>query len=413
MYEVTITFNGQIYTATYNAQTGYYETFATTPGSGGLYSAEITYIDDLGLETTETIVLQVFEKPQTKLDQKKVFMWIFSYEDFSVKDIIELSEYEIVIDEETNGNSTIKTLRNTGATANDIIAVKKNEDVIYWGMVEEIHNDDGQIVNTFSTKYITNLFDRKIILENENIIKTTGVEDFIADAITRNWISNNDTFINIGWLDIVIKTHTPKQTSVTNVEDGIYNLHTWMTNCTQNYDIVYDFTIVNGRLVLTIENKTATKEIIDTTAQSISNYTEVFETDVTAKVTVLYSKKNDVDNPGTYTLYLLSDRTTTTNKSDPNRAEGKITTIYTENYEDANQAALDEMKSNLYNHNITFNYNKLIGVGTPIAIKTKKSIVYDSYVSAVKITNKNFYEYQCGNIRVSFINKLLKEKKNA
>lgn len=413
MYEVTITWNGQTYTPTYNAQTGLYEIIVTTPSTGGIFYAVVTYEDDFQNITTETIPVQILVKQAITLDQKKVFMWIFSHEDFSVKDIIELSEYEIVIDEETNGNSTIKTLRNTGATARDIIAIKRNGELLYWGIVEEIHNDDGQVVNTFSTKYITNLFDRKIILENENIIRTTGVEDFIADAITRNWISNSDTFINLGWLEVEAATHTPRQTSVTNVEDGIYNLHTWMTNCTQNYDIVYSFSIENGKLKITIENKTMQKEIIDTIAQSISNYTEVFETDVTAKVVVLYSKKNQQDNSGTYTLYLLADRTTTTDGTDPNRAEGKITTIYTENYEDANQAALDEMKSNLYNHNITFNYNKLIGVGTPIAIKTKKSITYDSYISAVKMTSKNFYEYQCGNIRVNFINKLLKEKKNA
>jgi len=99
--------------------------------------------------------------------------------------------------------------------------------------------------------------------------------------------------------------------------------------------------------------------------------------------------------------------------NDPNRAEGKSTTVFTENYEDANQTALNVMKANNYNHNITFNLDRLIKVGTPIAIKTQKSIQYDTYISAVKMTHKNFYEYTCGNIRISFIKKLLKEKRNA
>lgn len=116
---------------------------------------------------------------------------------------------------------------------------------------------------------------------------------------------------------------------------------------------------------------------------------------------------------GTYTLYLKTDRTTTTNPDDENRAEGKITTVYTENYEDANQTALDVMKSNSYNHNITFNLDRFIKVGTPIGIKTQNSILYDTYISAIKMTQKRFYEYTCGNIRISFIKKLLKEKKNA
>lgn len=131
----------------------------------------------------------------------------------------------------------------------------------------------------------------------------------------------------------------------------------------------------------------------------------MFETDIVSKVNVLTSSK-------TYTLYLLSDRTTTTNMNNVNRAEGKIETVYTENYEDAPQKALDVIKSNSYNHNITFSlYNKYIKVGTPIAIKTKESVIFNTYISAIKITQNKLYEYTCGNIRVKFIDKLLKERK--
>lgn len=115
---------------------------------------------------------------------------------------------------------------------------------------------------------------------------------------------------------------------------------------------------------------------------------------------------------GEYTLYLLNDRTTTTDMTNINRAEGRVETVYTENYEDAQQKALDVMKSNSYNHNITFNlYNRFIKAGTPIAIKTKESVILDTYISAIKITQSKFYEYICGSIRIKFIDKLLKERK--
>lgn len=114
---------------------------------------------------------------------------------------------------------------------------------------------------------------------------------------------------------------------------------------------------------------------------------------------------------GEYNLYLKTDRTTTTNQADPDRADGKIALIYTENGEDAPQEALNVIKGNSYNHNITFDYkDRYIKVGTPIAIKTKKSIIYDTYISAIKLTPKAFIQYTCGNIRVNFIDKLLKEK---
>lgn len=411
MWGMTITYNGQSYIATYNEQTGYYEVNLEAPQTGGIYQADISYNDFWNENYTDNIAIQIWAKQQIKIDTDKVFMWIFSYDDFSVKDIVELSNYEINIDEETNAKSIIKVLKKITAKARDIVAVKKNNEVIYWGIIDQIQNEDGTQQYEYTTKYITNLFDREVKLENQELIKTTGVEDFLAYTITNNYISNADTFINLNWLELSVLTHNPKQTSVTNVENGIYNLHTWITNCTQNYDIVYSFSIVNKRFVITIENKTYEKELIDTQAQAISNYTEVFETDVVSKVTVLYDKVNDANNPGEYTLYLLNDRSTTSDRTNPNRADGKVDMIYTENYEDANQEALNVMKANSYNHNITFDlYDRYIKVGTPIAVKTKESIIYNSYISAVKITPKKFYEYICGNIRIKFIDKLLKER---
>lgn len=403
--QLILTFNGQDYVALYNNQSGYYEIDLTAPNIGGVYDANITFTDLYGEQYQDSQPVQVWTKEAVKIETNKVFMWIFDYQDFSVKDIIEIADYEINIDEETNASSLIKVLKKTTVKAKDIIVIKKNNIIIYWGTVQEIQNEDGKQLYEYIIKYITNLFDRNIKLGNENIIRTTGIEDFLAKEITDNFISNTDTFINKTYLQVNVKTHTPKQTSVTNVENGIYNLHTYMTNCTQNYDIVYSFSIVDKKLVIDIENKSYDKELIDTQAQAISNYTEVFETDVVAKVIVLTTTN-------TYTLYLLNDRTTTTDMTNVNRAEGKIETVYTENYEDAQQKALDVMKANSYNHNITFNlYDKYIKVGTPIAIKTKESIILDTYISAVKITQNKFYEYTCGNIRIKFIDKLLKERK--
>ncbi len=406
MDHITINFNGQDYIATYNEQSEYYEVNLKAPETGGIYNADITFTDLIGQSHNDTQAIQVWAKEQIKIETNKVFMWIFNYNDFSVKDIVEISDYEINIDEETNANTIIKVLKKTTAKSRDIVAIKKNNDIIYWGIIDNISNEDGKLLYEYTIKYITNLFNQNIKLENEDLIKTTGVEDFIAKAITDNFISNVDTFINKSYLQLDVKTHTPKQTSVTNVQDGIYNLHTWITNCTQNYDIVYSFSIINKKLVVTIENKAYGKELIDIQAQAISNYTEVFETNVVSKVVVLTTE-------GNYTLYLLNDRTTTTNMNDINRADGKVETVYTEKYEDAHQKALDTMKSNSYNHNITFNlYDKFIKVGTPIAIKTKESVILDTYISAIKITPKKFIEYTCGNIRIKFIDKLLKERKN-
>ena len=405
MRELTINYNEKNYNVSYNEASGYYEIELLAPETGGVYDVEINYIDAIERKHKEYSNIQVFAKESIKIISEKTFMWIFDSKDFSVKDIVEISDYEINIDEETNANTIIKVLKENTAKANDIVAIKRNNELIYWGIIEKINNENGKKLYEYTIKYITNIFNQKIKLEIEQLIKTTGIEDFIARAITDNFISNVDTFINKNYLQLDIKTHTKKQTSVSNVQDGIYNLHTWITNCTQNYDIVYSFSIVNKKLVITIENKEMKKEIIDTQAMAISDYSEVFETNVVSKVIVLTSTD-------TYTLYLLNDRTTTEDMTNTNRADGSVETVYTEKYEEARQKALDTMKANTYNHNVTFKLlEKIIKVGTPVAIKTKKSIIYDSYISAVKITRKKFIEYTCGNIRIKFIDKLLKERR--
>ena len=413
MNNVTINFNNENYLAKYNKQTGYFEVDINSPNIGGIFKAEVNTTDLIGRTLEEEISIQIFAKEKTELETNKIFMWIFDYNDFSVKDIVEIADYEINIDEETNSKTIINVLKKTTAKARDLIAIKKNNKVIYWGIVDNIQNTDGQLAYEYTLKYITNIFNQKIILNNEDLIKTIGIEDFIAKEITNNFTENEDNFVNIDYLQLEIKTHTKKQTSVTNVENGIYNLHTWMTNCTQNYDIVYSFSIKNKKLIMSIELKEEEKELIDVNAQAISNYVEVFETDVVSKVIVKYDKVAGEDQKGEYTLYLLNDRTTTTDVNNKNRAIGKVETVYTTNFEDAQQLALNTIKSNTYNHNITFSiYNKFLKIGTPIAIKTKESVILDTYISAIKISQNKFIEYTCGNIRINFIDKILKERGN-
>ena len=105
---------------------------------------------------------------KTKIITKKTFMWIFNGRDFSVKDIVEIADYEINIDEETNANSIIKVLKKTTAESEDIVAIKKNNEIIYWGIIESIQNENGKRMYEYTLKYITNLFNEKVFL-TENV----------------------------------------------------------------------------------------------------------------------------------------------------------------------------------------------------------------------------------------------------
>lgn len=559
MANIVVEFNNKKYNAIYNKNTDEYEVELTAPEIGGIYNTEITCTEDSKTESTN-IDVRILKRKPLKITTEETYMYIFDYRDFSVKDVAQLSDYEINIDEETNANTTVKVLKKTTAKANDIVIIKENNEFIYWGVIQNIENEDGTSVYQYIIKYITNIFNQNVILNNniinadnveegyyrihskinynfvfdildgsleaganlqlyesnntnaqkfrikkradgtykilnavsgmaldvqgavfengtniqtwgdtdntaqkwtfskkdtniyainlantnfvidlkdanvangsniqiwefsnspqnlwilekldEEIIRNVGIEDYIAEQIRKNFINNEDVLLNREYMEIRIKTHTKLNVSVStivDVQNNIFNLHTFMTNCTQNYNISYDFAIEGKKLIITIENKEAKKELIDVNAQPISNYVEVFETDVVAKVIVLTKDGQK------YTLYLKTDRTTTENMLDPDRAQGKTEVIYAENIEDARQQALDVIKGNIYNHNVTFNYyNRELKVGTPITIKTKESLIYDTYISAVnRVKGSKMYKYTCGNIRIGFIDKLLKER---
>lgn len=161
-------------------------------------------------------------------------------------------------------------------------------------------------------------------------------------------------------------------------------------------------------LRIDIENKQETTELIDTTLPEVADYNKIYEEDVTAKVQV-YIREDGSE----YNLYLKTDRTTTTNKDDPDRASGKIEVISVETADRAEEEALNVMKGNNYKHLVEFKIAKTsklmditeLHIGRPIRIKTDDDI-YDSYISAITLSDENFVYFKSGSLRITLLDKL-------
>lgn len=405
-------FNNKEYELIYNSQSGFYEIEIEAPEVGGVYNAEVVFEDLLGNIEESNKKIQIWSKEKKANVQKETLVYFLDKSDLEIKDYIEFEDYEYVIDEETNQNTIFNVMKKVNAENGDIVILQRDGKTDYIGKIQDIENEDGELRRKITLKYISNIFDRKIIVENEKIISSVGIEDFIAKEIYDNFTNSEDNLLNIKWLDVEIKTHT-KITKSINAENGIYNFHTFVTNCTQNYNIVLEFVYENQRIKLKIYKQDSNVQLIDTTIADISNYVEKFETNIIAKVVV--KTNTDIQK-----WYLLSDRTITQNKDDKNRAVGEIETLYTQKSEDAKQTALDKFKSNTYNHYISFKiyrYSKLFDVeklkiGTPLSVRTNNNIILNTYISAINDKGDNFINITCGNMRIKFIDKILKERKN-
>lgn len=408
---VKITIDGQEYYAIYNSTSGYYELTLTAPLIGGVYPVEIDAIDAAGDTDTKALDLQVLTKEAVVLENDETIVYFLDQEDLDIKDVVEFENYEYNIDEETNAKTTFNIYRKNNVRNGDIVVLKRKDKIDYIGIVEDAQSEDGKNSQLTTLKYISNIFDRKILLTNENIMHETGVEDFIVQTIEDYFTNSDDTLLNINWLQAEALSHTPIQKAIDN-EDGIYNFHTFVTNCTQNYNIILNWIInPNYTMKLQVYKETQNDLLVDATTTDISSYTEVYETNVTAKVTV--KTANNIFN-----WYLKSDRTVTDNANDPDRATGKIDVVYTESDEDAYQTALDIFKGNSYNHYIGFRVRRSSNlfnvdsfkIGTPISVRTDNGVILDTYISAIKDNGGEFIDITCGNMRINFIDKIKQER---
>jgi len=329
-----------------------------------------------------------------------------------IKDVIEASSYIISLDEETNAKSLFNISKNPNANQGDYLIAKKNDKTLYQGIIEEIQGQKNTNKITINSIDISNIFDRKIY-ETELTEMDTSLEDFLFYTINRFFKNgDNDSKLSMSYLEIVQNTQTAVK-EPTNAEDGIYNFHTFMTNCRQNKNIDTKFDIDTEKITVTIENKgNETPISIDTTNNDVINYDKIYEVDITSKVIVICG---DTGNKLEY--YLLNNKTITTNKNDSNRADGVVETIYVAKEEEALDQATNIFKGNRYKHLVEFEIkkdSKLINtsnltIGKPIIIKTKDGIL-ESYISSITYENtSNFIKYKSGNIRINLIDKLKQE----
>lgn len=342
-------------------------------------------------------------------------LYILSKQDLSILSICKLSDWQINLDEETNAKSTFTLMKTEGLKEGNFLVLNGlYKQFLFVIPKDGVSTEKGSNVAIVTALDISNIFDRKVIEKNTDTMTEDSIEEFIANNISDNFVNSDDTFLNIGYIDIYWHTNT-KGIVATNSENGLYNFHTFLINCRQYKNIYTDFKFENGRLRIDISYKEETTQMIDTTLPEVTDYNKIYENDVTAKVTVLIR-----EDGSEYNLYLKTDRTTTTDKNDPDRASGKIEVISVDAVDKAPEEALNVMKGNNYKHLVEFKIAKTsklmditqLHIGRPIRIKTDDDI-YDSYISAITLSDENFVYFKSGSLRITLIDKLKKTSDNA
>ena len=180
-------------------------------------------------------------------------LYILSNKNLKILSIAKLTDYQINLDEETNAKSTFSLMKTNG--------LKKENYMVLNGLyrqfifvIDDVQTEKDSDVVTVTALDISNIFDRKVIEKNIDIMKSKSIEEFLANTISENFVNSDDTALNVGYIDIGWKTNT-KTTVATNAENGLYNFHTFLINCRQYKNIYTDFKLENLGNPQTVEGK--------------------------------------------------------------------------------------------------------------------------------------------------------------
>lgn len=273
---------------------------------------------------------------------------IISRYTYTLTDTLKTSGHSFSFNADYDGKSQIVFSRKPKAEEDDFILIMDGKDIAFQGIISKIENASKSDSYKVTAVEMQTLFNQKVILSDEDIKTKTGIEDFIADQITKNFISSDDALLNIDYLTVTANTHTPIAAAV-QAEDGIYNLKSYISNAMTMYGVFVEFEFKTDALNVVIEKKEQPEFKIDATLPEVQNLTEVIDYQALAKLTVLWKST-------TRQFFLKTDGTITEDRNDSDRAKGSSDIIVSQAETEAAmvQEAHDKFTSNSYNHKVTF-----------------------------------------------------------
>lgn len=180
-------------------------------------------------------------------------LYILSKQDLSILSICKLADYQINLDEETNAKSTFTLMKTNGLKKGNYMTLNGLYRQFIF-VIDDVQTEKGSNVVTVTALDISNIFDRKVIEKNIDTMKSKSIEEFLANMISENFVNSDDTALNVNYIEIYWHTNTQGNVA-TNSENGLYNFHTFLTNCRQYKNIYTDFKLENLGNPQTVEGK--------------------------------------------------------------------------------------------------------------------------------------------------------------
>jgi len=372
--------------------------------------------------------------------------YILSNTDLAIKDVLDFEEFEFREDIEFGNKSSIVVIRKPNIENDDFVICKDGNTTRFVGLCETYESSEGSAY-TITMVQKDRFFDRQIFVGQESLISSTGIEDFIVSEINANWKNSGDTLLDKPYIVARALTHTQinaKASTIGSVEKGIYNLKTFCGNAKEYYHVKIDFSVgvddilvtdsgnffvtdtgynfsvyysdvAHGHMFISVSVDDSAVAPIDVTVAEVAGYSETYDVDVLSKLCVKWL--NTTTSETSYlTYYLKTNRTITTNASDPDRAAGIVKSIYVEaeSQDVMYQSVVQEFSSNSYQHKISFSLKKnsrayphdQFYCGRSAMIKTKTGIKNTIVTGTVETSSEGFIGLVFGKLKVTLLEKI-------
>ena len=219
----------------------------------------------------------------------------------------------------------------------DYVICKNYNHIEFIGICETYKSTSAEQEYAITLLQKESLFDRQIFAEQEKLIATVGIEDFIVLAIKKNFVESGDAFMDKSYIAVNAKTHTMVAAKV-ETENGVYNLKTYLGNAKQYYGIFLDFEFYENQLIIKVHKRDDAVIPIDIGVTDISDYQETYSVSVLAKLLVNWKIPDREDSEGIVTVgpmtqrkfFLLADRSITDDMTDVNMSAVISKSVYIE-----------------------------------------------------------------------------------
>lgn len=264
----------------------------------------------------------------------------------------------------------------------------------YMGIVSEVETD--KVVVNMKIRQMVTLFDRDIFYAEPQGVT---VEARLKHMIDVNFTSQPDVMYRLPYLEVIAETSTSANVKP-DIENGIYNIKSFIAKLRRLYSIFVTFEAKRDKLIIRIARKIVPIKQIDFSDADLRVIERSFSCESIGRITTKAEDTGEVKN-----WYRLVDGMITNTYTGDGRTDGKWRLLNVREAKEAPDAARNEFLSNSYSHIIAFAatpQKARFGFYDSVKISLE-SRLFVSYIAAVKIKkDSRLVEYQCGELRTTY-----------